>query len=320
MNPFDPLYVKCNKGDPADKYRDLPEFPTHVDLEVTNSCNFRCLMCPTGNRAMKRPTGFMEDRVYYGIVAECAPHETALRFIGWGEPLLHPRIASFVRTASDTGLLTHINTNGSKLTDDLAEQLIDAGLSSLKFSFQGVDRKSFEEMRNTDFFDDLIETVKAVRDIRGDKALPFLHVSTSITYETEDMVEKFRVEIAPLVDRVSIGKTIFDYMDLKAVRLSPADEETLRRLAKLESSEKKHPVPCPEVYDKLSIHWDGSVAVCCNDFDDMAKIGKFPDRTLKELWRAPLIEAYRAKLAKRDYSMPLCVSCYDYAGLTEHAV
>ncbi len=49
MNPFRPLYDLCNspKGE-------LIDFPRMIDVELTSSCNYRCLMCPTGNRSLAR--------------------------------------------------------------------------------------------------------------------------------------------------------------------------------------------------------------------------------------------------------------------------
>ncbi|MEL0114280.1 MAG: radical SAM protein, partial [Rickettsiales bacterium] len=154
-NPFQPIYDECNAGNSQQKYESLPAFPRLIDLEVTNTCNFRCLMCPTGNYSQHRKAGFMAEETYYKLVEECRPHGTALRYIGWGEPLTHPHIVDFIRAASDANLLTHLNTNGSKMTEEMARALIDAGLKSIKFSFQGVDTKSYAEMRNIDYFDEL---------------------------------------------------------------------------------------------------------------------------------------------------------------------
>ena len=156
MNPFSPIYRACNQGNSQLKFAELPVFPRLLDIELTNTCNFRCLMCPTGTFAMKRSKGFMDPAVFYKILDEAAPHGAALRFIRWGEPLLHPQLAEFIAAAKERGLLTHINTNGSKLNQATMERLVDAGLDSIKFSFQGVDRQSFSEMRNIDLTEKMI--------------------------------------------------------------------------------------------------------------------------------------------------------------------
>ena len=314
MNPFRPLYDLCNNGDPAEKLAFLAPFPAMIDVELTSACNFRCLMCPTGNLSLHRPAMFMEDDTFRSILDECAEYDTAIRFIGWGEPLMHPDALRFITWASRAGLLTHLNTNGSHVTEAVAARLIESGLSSVKFSFQGVDKQSYAEMRNIDWFDDLIATVAMLHTIRGKRKRPWIAVSTTITDESPETVETFCKRIAPIVDEANVGTTIFDYMDLNAVRLRPDQKARLAQLKTRETTEKRHPVPCPEVYNKLSIHADGSVVVCCNDFNGTMELGNVNDTPIIELWRHPKIEAYRKRLAKRDYDAPLCRDCFDYMG------
>ena len=315
MNPFQPLYDQCNTGTSADKYANLPAFPKIIDVEVTSACNFRCLMCPTGNLSLKRPAGFMDKPTWHSILCSC-PEGTGIRFIGWGEPLLHPRIVDWVNDASAEGLLTHINTNGSKMDGGAVRALLAANLSSLKFSFQGVDRKSYAEMRNTDYFDELLAKVQMVKELRGTRPYPYLHISTSITYESADQVAAFRERAAQLADSVTIGRTTWDYFDSRAARLRPHELARLEELKALSTDKRRHPSPCPEVFDKLSIHYDGSVRVCCNDHSGETYLGNVNETPLSEIWRHPDMEAYRARLAANEYGGPLCGSCYDYADLT----
>ncbi len=314
-NPFQPFYDNCNAGNSRAKFDNLPEFPRFVDIELTNTCNFRCLMCPTGNLSLTRPAGFMSEEIYKKIIDQLEPHKSALRFIQWGEPTLHPQFLEFVSMAKDAGLLTHLNTNGSKMPPDYIEEMIERGLDSIKFSFQGVDRKSYEEMRNTDFFDELVEVMRTFRDIRGDRPFPYLHASTSITYETKEQVREFRALMSDLVDSLTVGRTVFAYTDLNAVRLRPHEMEMLKMLKKEESVVKKHP-ECPEVYDKMSIHFDGSVTGCCHDANNMMQLGSLEEQSLSEIWHSDKLNEYREMLAQmRHDELPLCKDCYDYQGL-----
>jgi MoaA/NifB/PqqE/SkfB family radical SAM enzyme len=311
-NPFQPLYDIQNAGNSPRKLAVLPDFPRLVDLELTNSCNFRCLMCPTGNLSQTRAAGFMEVDQFECVVDQCAEHGTAIRLIGWGEPTMHPQFHRLLRYAKERHVLVHVNTNGY-WTNPVwwAEMLVNGGLDSIKFSFQGVDQASYAEMRNKDWFDGLFDVVKTFHSVRGERSRPFIHVSTSITDEDDIMVEKFRNKFAAHVDQLSVGRTVFDYMDWKAARLRPADRERLERLAGLETTRKVHP-DCPEVYDKLSIAWDGSVRTCCNDYDGVTDLGSADD--LAKAWNHPVIGHYRKNLADGLYIGPLCSNCFDYMG------
>ncbi|MDO8607356.1 MAG: radical SAM protein [Phaeospirillum sp.] len=315
MNPFSPIYQKCNTGNSQSKLAELPAFPRLLDIEMTNTCNFRCLMCPTGTFSMQRPKGFMAEDVFYKILDEITPHKTPLRFIRWGEPLMHPKLVEFVSAAHGRGVLTHINTNGSKLDAAYIGALIDAGLDSIKFSFQGVDRKSFNEMRNIDFFDDLIATIRLFGDIRGDRPRPYVHVSTTITYENREQVETFKALLTPLVDLVTVGRTVLEHVDLKTVRLRPDEMKMLTFLKDQETVVRKHP-ECPEVFDKMSINWDGGVTACCGDSDNLMTIGSVRDNSLDAIWNSEKLNEYRGMLADmRHDELPLCKTCYDYHGL-----
>jgi MoaA/NifB/PqqE/SkfB family radical SAM enzyme len=315
VNPFQPIYDACNTGDSRAKLAALPDFPRLMDIELTNLCNFRCLMCPTGTFSQKRDKGFLEDAVFAKLLDEVAPHGTALRFIRFGEPTMHPRFLDYVRLAHERGLLTHVNTNGSKLDDDTIRTLCDIPLDSLKFSFQGVDRKSYGEMRNIDFFEGLVDTIGRFRAIRGDRLRPYLHVSTSITYESAEQVADFIALITPLVDKVSVGHTVLDHLDMNAIRLRPDEVTMLERLKRQQSLVKEHP-ECPEVYDKLSLNWDGTVSACCADSDNKMVIGDFRTASLADIWHAPVMERYREVLARGGHDeLDLCKTCYNYAGL-----
>lgn len=314
-NPFQPIYDICNEGGSRQKLANLPEFPRMIDIEMTNTCNFRCLMCPTGNFSQKRDKGFISDEVFYKILDDIRPYRTPLRFIRWGEPLTHPNIVAYLRDAEAAGSLSHVNTNGSKLTEEMMDALIAIPLSSLKFSLQGVDAKSYGEMRNIDFFDGLLETIRCFNEKRGDRPLPYTHISTTITYESPEQVRAFDEGVRGLVDKVSIGHTVLEWVDLNAVRVRPHELETLKWLKQQESLVKIHP-ECPEVFDKLSINWDGSVTACCGDSDNLMIIGDVMKNSIMEIWESEQLNHYRRLLADmRHEELPLCRTCYDYHGL-----
>ena len=125
-NPFKPIYDICNAGNSKWRLENQLGFPIYLDIEMTNSCNFSCLMCPTGNLSQKRPTGFMEDATFYQILSEIEEHKTPIRFIRWGEPTMHPKLVQYMRDAKNRGIICDINTNGSYLDEEKIQELIDA--------------------------------------------------------------------------------------------------------------------------------------------------------------------------------------------------
>jgi radical SAM protein with 4Fe4S-binding SPASM domain len=315
-NPLKPIYEVCNQGNSVRKFENLPGFPAYLDLELTNTCNFRCLMCPTGNLTQRRNTGFMEDSVYYKILDEIKEHKTPIRFIRWGEPTSHPKLVEFIRAAKEFGVICHLNTNGSLLDEQKIDELLRIPLDSIKFSLQGVDRKSYREMRNIDFFDELMNTIKLFYKKRGECEFPFIHVSTTVTYETLEQIGKFREKSSEFSDLVTVGKTVLEgRIHMDEVRLGDKEKEVLKHLISQESLTREHP-ECPEVFDKLSINWDGTLTACCTDYDNKMLLGDIRTSPIKKVWHSKKLDEYRTILAEmRHDELDLCKHCFDYMSI-----
>lgn len=319
VNPFTEVYRQCNdpsrRGDPDS----LPPFPRYIDIELTNTCNFRCLMCPTGTGISRREKGVMSDETFFTILDEAGRHRTPLRFIGWGEPLCHPRLIQYLEACKKSGLIVHLNTNGWYLTEEIMQKFIDIPLDSLKFSFQGVDRKSYREMRNRDFFDGLLAKIQKLFELRGQREKPYIHVSTTLTYEEPALVEEFRKRVSPIVDLVTVGKTSIGYIDLTKVRLSDIEKERLAQLMQGESIIKEHP-SCGEVFNVLAVNWNGLVSACCADYDDRMTVGNVDRQPLEEIWKSEKMNTYRRLLLEMKHdSLDVCRDCYDPMGIQKNA-
>lgn len=315
-NPFDEVYAKCNN----EKFNNLPKFPRYIDIEVTNACNFTCLMCPTGTGAIKRATGFMDFDLYQKIIDQIKETKTPIRFIRWGEPLLHKSIYNFIELAKCNGIMCHMNTNGSLLNDESIDRLLTLQLDSIKFSFQGVDKVSYEEMRCRDFFDDLYETIKLLHKRRGNKIYPFIHVATTITYETDKQVQEFKDKFSNICDLVSVGRTMLSHIDISSVNLSESLKDRLIHLKSKESLCKVR-MKCPEVFSKLSIDWDGQVTACCKDYDNKMVIGNLNSSSLNEIWTNKKMNTFRKIIKDMNYEqLELCRSCYDVMDIQKKGV
>ena len=283
---FEVLYKICNSGTSIQKINRIGTFPKLVDIELTNCCNMRCKMCPTGCGTTSRTTGYMDTRMIERILVELSRYKTPVRFIRWGEPLLHPGIYDVLRRAKELEIATHINTNGLMLSPSISKMLISTGVDSIKISMQGYDRQSYAVVRGLDHFQQLCEDIRGLVLARGDSKTPRIVVGTTM----------------------EPGKTSpsFDWWTktgLKGVDIYAGET--------LDLAEKREPPDvCPEVWDKLSIDWDGKVSACCGDYDNYMTVGDLAHQTLREVWVCEKIKKYRKKLAEHDYEgLALCQRC-----------
>jgi radical SAM protein with 4Fe4S-binding SPASM domain len=66
---------------------------------------------------------------------------------------------------------------------------------------------------------------------------------------------------------------------------------------------------CAKPFRELSIRWDGNVALCCNDFRGVYKIGSLIDLSLDEIWNHSRLQAARKKLYQSDRDFNPCQFC-----------
>ena len=287
-----------------------PPFPLLVDVELTNHCNLRCFFC--GQVAMTRKRGYISEAHFKKVIDECAEHGAAVRLIRWGEPFLHERIVEFCRYIKNKGNLVHVTTNGIPIEEDQMNHMVDMELDSIKFSFQGATKAQYQEMRNSEEYDKLHDNILKFIKIRGDGKKPYFHISSTMTNETEEEIEKFVKYWSHIVDSVGVGMTnlsAFSPERIKSAKLRRQFENLKRR-----ETLKKEYRPCGEVYRKLSVDWDGKISACCSDFDNELTVGHIEKSSMEEVWENSMIlRSIRTLLDHGQHrALKRCSTCYQY--------
>jgi uncharacterized protein len=130
--------------DPQLLLRCLSNESLHLVLLPTEACNFRCVYCYEDFRL-----GGMQPEVVHGVKALLSRRAPGLAdlTISWfgGEPLLARRVIedvmTHVRALAEANprlrVTSDATTNGYLLTRDLAERLLDLGVSQYQVSFDG---------------------------------------------------------------------------------------------------------------------------------------------------------------------------------------
>lgn len=307
-NPFRRIYDSKEFKEVLQHKDKLPKFPPIIDVELTNHCNLKCIFC--GQQIMKREKGFMSNEILKKIVDECVKYGAAIRLIRWGEPFLHPDIIDFCRHIKSKGILLHITNNGLAITEEHMKSLIDLGVDSLLFSFQGATKEQYELMRNNQMYSKLKENIMKMVTLRGNREKPFIHISSTMTNESKEEIDNFVDYWGHIVDSVGIGKTNLS-------KLSDRQIKSLKALNKLELLKKEETIkkcyrPCAEVYQKLSVDWDGKVSCCCGDFDNFLTIGDINKSTIFDIWNnSEELKIFRKLLDKNMHRcLALCSTCY----------
>lgn len=292
------------------------------DVEPTNRCNARCIMCP---REKTPEMGLMERATFQQVVARAVEYgrvETVV-LCGLGEPMLHPDIAGFVRMASEAGLQTTIVTNGSLLTEEKARALVDAGLGSLNLSVGGFTRETYEHVHRGLKFREVYEN--GLNFVRIAKGRTKLNVQISPTEQTiaeaEDMAAFWRAN----------GARFCFIFPLAATRGAAVAEDNLPELRCEQKGSDGIPRGCLSIYEVFRptrhdaeimrrradfvcfakdrvgfISWQGNYHLCCNDYEKRHAVGSVHDMSAEE--------AFLAKACIFPGNNALCADCGFSAG------
>ena len=134
-----------------------------VLLEVTNACNQSCSYCfaESGKEEEEPSCGDIISWLQYlRNISEDRPFNIQL---SGGEPTVRDDLPEIIRAARRIGFpYVQLNTNGLRLAEDpgYADQLKDAGLSSVFLQFDGTDDAVYRRIRGKALFGSRAQTIE----------------------------------------------------------------------------------------------------------------------------------------------------------------
>lgn len=278
----------------------LAPFPTRINVELTNHCNQRCVLCP--RQAFSRPLGFIDRALYERVARECARHPTKLWLHFLGEPLLHRDLVPMIRFAKDAGIgEVGLSTNALSLHGALADALIASGLDRLECSVDAGDPVAYLAMRGRDHFERVMRNLRGFLDRK--RALGRERPITSIQFMRTPAVE---ASLAALVAtwRPLLGPRDFVMTIVPARFAGAVDVPVAAAVARR---------PCAWLFSSLMILQDGTVTMCGADWDAHAPLGSVRDSSIAAIWNgAELARRRRAHLDGRFDAAPICGGCDDW--------
>lgn len=139
----------------GEKFIPAPTFSLTVQVEPTNCCNIDCIMC---SRNKKRKLGYMDFDTFKKVVDQSlSAGAVGIRLYHMGEPLIHKSILKFIEyfklRVQELGFEPPFmprgigtQTNGIMLKDNLAKDLMGAGIDEISFSIDGRTPEEFEKI------------------------------------------------------------------------------------------------------------------------------------------------------------------------------
>lgn len=266
-------------------------FPPHVDIELNNTCNQKCIMCWHYSIPPFK-LGKMPLVTALKIINQ-SKGAKSVKFNWRGEPTLYKDLKTCLKYAKSLGLRTVINTNGI-VGIELLESLIDY-LDIIIVSVDSFDPQVYAQIHNCGLSEHelLLENISKMLAwiLLGRKLeLQFnIHISQ---YNTHEMVmNRWYQEI---YQGVKFNYAFSENREGKNISIRKNIEYKKR---------------CNQMYRRLVVSWNGDIYPCCIAYKEPKelRLGNIKDMTLRQAWNGYKLKKLR-KLKKQN-KLVYCQTC-----------
>ena len=220
---------------------------------------------------------------------------------GTGEPLLDHNLPRIVALANEYAIAdwVEVTTNASALTERLASDLIDAGLTYMRVSVYGTTEDQQGAVTQSGVSLDRIErnvaALMRIRTYRG-STTPYVYAKF-IDTGNEATNRAFRNRWTPLVDEIAV-EGLHDW----------TSEEPGRRHGGIK--QPGHKRACTYPFVSLTIRANGDVVGCTVDWTHATAVGNLHSQSIIDIWNGERLRAFhRMHLEGHRGENPSCANC-----------
>ncbi len=252
-----------------------------------------CSFCHGHARSPKKMTN--EE---FSYVLNCLEGHTKYIYCHiMGEPLTHPALPSFIRTATERGFKPMITTNGT-LLKKCGDELISAKPHKINISLHSFEGD--EELKHKNYLSDICDFAKSASDLgiivvlrlwnkgfdngKNELVLDFLRENISGEWSENNRGLKLREKLF-----LEYGER-FEWPDRDA-------------------NDGGSEVSCYGMRDHFGILCDGTVVPCCLDSDGVINLGNIFTERLSDILNSERAQAIKRGFERRHASEELCRKC-----------
>ena len=286
------------------------KYPRKINFGIQEkSCNLKCPKCLVfgesfaRGREIRKSLGKMNIENIINVFEEIKDFPL-IPFVSpsfWSEPLFNKKLfIRFVEEATKRNIPVTINTNALLINEKMAEFLVN-NLSSISISIDATTSETLLKVRSTNKIEQIENAVILLLKKRGANLYP--RIVVSFTEESDNINEKeeFIDKWIEKVDAIRINKV---YSEEKQVTMeSKEDNRIIRR------------IPCREIYDSMTIDFDGTSRACCLDGYQETNLGNVFSNSIANVWGSRRMNDLRKSHEDENIPIdPFCESCEQWAG------
>lgn len=258
---------------------EMEYFPKYFQIKTVNACNARCVMCAIDNWS----TSNAKDKVMSMELFEKFTKEVS-NYSDWieviclnkdGEPTLDKLLPKRVKMLKEVGIKEVIfSTNAQNLSSELALELLEAELNRIMISIDGFSKEVYTEIRRGLNFDKVMKnTLNFIKQRNDINSKCQIRIRAVRMKENEFELDKW----------LSYWKEQLNSSDI--VQIMPMhnwggqlDEDWQKQVQYYSGR------ACVSPFGTFILKADGTVPLCCIDYNTKNNMGKFPEKSIKNIW------------------------------------
>lgn len=283
-------------------------FPVHMDIETTNRCNMRCVMCEHGQRPKQeyfRTKKELDPSVVYRVIEEAAAGGIrSINFNGTNEPLLTKELDSYVKFAREKGIIDlFMHTNAMLLAPARSRSLIEAGLTKLFCSIDGFFEETYSKIRVGGNFNKVLDNLESFMTIRDKSGKRYPLVGVCFVRLPNNRIDE-RLFTEFWSDRADFI-VAQEYVKVPTIHFDKQKSDSNRMNEKMNFR-------CSMPWKRMMILATGDIVPCCTLYSRFVVVGNIYKNTLKEVWNSEQMDQLR-KMHKEGkwYLNPICKQCVE---------
>ncbi|GHV38924.1 radical SAM protein [Synergistales bacterium] len=298
--------------------------PYSIALSSSQKCNFRCNYCTQSlSKEEKETRGYgdtlMSWELFLEIVRQLKAFEKPIKriaFTGLGEPLANPQTPDMVKILHQEKLASvqlDIYTNGYLLDEDMTHRLVDAGLTRLRISLQGLNSEQYRTVAGVSIdFDRLVRQIRYFYEHRKDT---ILYVKIMDAQLAEGQESEFHAIFGDICDEIFV-----EHLALAQPAMGDYAGRTDDARTMFGEIAKERAV-CHYPFFYMQIDAAGNVYPCPPLGLPMEfSLGNVNKESLRNIWEGETREKLLFDLLEKShYGVPVCNVCQNYRCFTDDA-
>lgn len=305
-----------------------------LSLELTNACNLSCPFC--ASPFMKRKKGFMDKELAKRLIKEARDAKFCDRLVTsvMGEPLLCKDLFEILRYAKELGQKIGVITNGERLDEKAAQELLACEPSEVAISLHADSEASFADRGAKICYEEYKKRIFNLIDLKYRLNAP-THISVQVLSTIKqghhrlkvlsdlDSIEHFSAEwlifAQELKERHRIKWRIPNSLFVGCNGLLPECDLALYDsshrwsntiLPPQTSVRNAKTCHCTTPFTQCNVLWNGDMTLCCIDYDGELVFDNVVNKGLLESFNSAKAQDIRRGFIDGRKVPDKCLKCW----------